>query len=71
MYGPDDPKKTEHLLSLDGAKERLHLFKAELLEEGSFDSVVEGCEGVFHTASPALASFSDPKVDHCMLMPSK
>ncbi|KAM1064515.1 hypothetical protein EV1_028280 [Malus domestica] len=26
---PSDPKKTEHLLSLDGAKERLHLFKAD------------------------------------------
>ncbi|KAM1124321.1 hypothetical protein ACFX15_039115 [Malus domestica] len=30
---PNDAKKTEHLLSLDGAKERLHLFKADLLEE--------------------------------------
>ncbi|KAM1157993.1 hypothetical protein ACFX1X_028849 [Malus domestica] len=33
---PNDSKKTEHLRSLDGAKERLHLFKADLLEEGSF-----------------------------------
>ncbi|MBA0551989.1 hypothetical protein Golob_022834 [Gossypium lobatum] len=46
---PYDRKKTEHLLALDGANERLHLFKAELLEEGSFDSAVEGCIGVFHT----------------------
>ncbi|BBG96415.1 NAD(P)-binding Rossmann-fold superfamily protein [Prunus dulcis] len=37
-------KKTEHLLALDGAKERLQLFKADLLEEGSFNSVVEGSE---------------------------
>ncbi|PON74261.1 NAD(P)-binding domain containing protein [Parasponia andersonii] len=35
LYGPDDPKKTEHLLSLVGAKERLRLFKADLLEEGN------------------------------------
>ena len=34
-----DPKKTEHLRALDGANERLHLFKANLLEEGSFDPV--------------------------------
>ncbi|XP_058198608.1 uncharacterized protein LOC131314132 [Rhododendron vialii] len=47
-----DPKKTEHLLSLEGAKERLHLFKANLLEEGSFDAAIDGCIGVFHTASP-------------------
>ncbi|KAG5517542.1 hypothetical protein RHGRI_038067 [Rhododendron griersonianum] len=40
-----DPKKTEHLLSLEGAKERLHLFKANLLEEGSFDAAIDGCVG--------------------------
>lgn len=57
-----DPKKTEHLLALDGAKERLHLFKAELLDEGCFDSIVDGCDGVFHTASPVFFSVADPKV---------
>ncbi|RVW76598.1 Tetraketide alpha-pyrone reductase 1 [Vitis vinifera] len=62
LRNPDDPKKTEHLLALEGAKERLHLFKANLLEEGSFDSIVEGCEGVFHTASPVLLEVTDPKV---------
>eukprot|EP00257_Ricinus_communis_P025454 XP_025012868.1 cinnamoyl-CoA reductase 1 isoform X2 [Ricinus communis] len=40
---PNDPKKTAHLLVLEGAKERLHLFKADLLEEGSFDAAVDGC----------------------------
>ena len=58
----DDPKKTGHLLSLDGAKERLHLFKAGLLEEGAFDPVIDGCVGVFHTASPAQFSATDPQV---------
>ncbi|XWS75659.1 hypothetical protein CRYUN_Cryun01aG0110100 [Craigia yunnanensis] len=38
---PSDAKKTQHLVSLDGAKERLHLFKAELVDEGSFDSIEE------------------------------
>ncbi|KAF5931248.1 hypothetical protein HYC85_032121 [Camellia sinensis] len=56
-----DPKKTEHLLALDGAKERLHLFKGNLLEEGSFDSMVNGCDGVFHTASPCFVTTSDPQ----------
>ncbi|RVW25104.1 Cinnamoyl-CoA reductase 1 [Vitis vinifera] len=64
FYFPtDDPKKTEHLLSLDGAKERLHLFKANLLEEGSFDSIVEGCVGVFHTASPFFHAVTDPQAE--------
>ncbi|KAJ9685139.1 hypothetical protein PVL29_017251 [Vitis rotundifolia] len=58
---PNDPKKTEHLLALEGAKERLHLFKANLLEEGSFDSVVDGCDGVFHTASPVVMIVDDPQ----------
>ncbi|XWS32510.1 hypothetical protein CRYUN_Cryun23aG0164300 [Craigia yunnanensis] len=60
---PNDPKKTEHLLSLDGAKERLHLFKAELLDEGCFDSIVDGCQGVFHTASPVSFSATDPQAE--------
>jgi len=50
------------LLSLDGAKERLHLVKANLLEEGSFDSAVEGCHAVFHTASPFFDDAKDPQV---------
>ncbi|XP_011025486.1 PREDICTED: cinnamoyl-CoA reductase 1-like isoform X3 [Populus euphratica] len=61
---PNDPKRTEHLLSLDGAKERLHLFKANLVEEGSFDAVVDGCESVFHVASPVLLGTNiDPQAD--------
>ncbi|KAH9603793.1 hypothetical protein KSS87_018819 [Heliosperma pusillum] len=59
----NDPKKTEHLRELDGAKERLRLFEANLLEEGSFDSAVDGCCGVFHTASPVLLESSNPQAD--------
>ncbi|KAK4278707.1 hypothetical protein QN277_016516 [Acacia crassicarpa] len=60
---PNDPKKVDHLLNLDGAKERLHLIKANLLDEGSFDLVVEGCEGVFHTASPFYLDVKDPQAE--------
>ncbi|KHG04265.1 Bifunctional dihydroflavonol 4-reductase/flavanone 4-reductase [Gossypium arboreum] len=49
---PNDPKKTQHLLALEGAKERLHLLKADLLEEGCFDSIVDGCHGVFPYSLP-------------------
>ncbi|KAL6884564.1 hypothetical protein ACP4OV_010500 [Aristida adscensionis] len=58
-----DPKKTLHLRALDGAKERLHLFKASLLEEGSFDDAIDGCECVFHTASPFYHNVKDPKAE--------
>ncbi|KAK1425316.1 hypothetical protein QVD17_20667 [Tagetes erecta] len=57
----DDPKKTEHLLAFDGAKERLILFEANLSVEGSFDAAVNGCVCVFHTASPVLFSVDDPQ----------
>ncbi|KAI9078249.1 hypothetical protein K1719_039751 [Acacia pycnantha] len=60
---PNDPKKVDHLLNLDGAKERLHFIKANLLDEGSFDPVVEGCEGVFHTASPFYHDVKDPQAE--------
>ncbi|KAK0603348.1 hypothetical protein LWI29_003982 [Acer saccharum] len=60
---PNNPQKTEHLRALDGASERLQLFKANLLEEGSFDSVVDGCDGVFHTASPFYHDVKDPQAE--------
>jgi hypothetical protein len=44
-----------HLWKIPGAKERLEIVRADLLEEGSFDDAVMACEGVFHTASPVLA----------------
>ncbi|KAK3422998.1 hypothetical protein EUGRSUZ_G03352 [Eucalyptus grandis] len=59
----NDSQKTQHLLALGGAKERLHLFKADLLEEGSFDSILDGCGAVFHTASPVVFSASDPQAE--------
>lgn len=56
-----DTKKTNHLLTLEGASERLKLFKSDLLEEGSFDQAIEGCDGVFHTASPVSLTVTDPQ----------
>nr|GMC82332.1 cinnamoyl-CoA reductase 1-like [Ipomoea batatas] len=58
-----DPNKVAHLLALDGAKERMHLFEADLLDENSFDPAINGCEGVFHTASPVSFSPSATKVE--------
>ncbi|WOH15200.1 hypothetical protein DCAR_0934737 [Daucus carota subsp. sativus] len=60
---PCDPKKTKHLLALDGAVDRLHLYRANLLEEGSFDAATDGCEGVFHMASPFIYTVNDPQAE--------
>ncbi|KAF6171239.1 hypothetical protein GIB67_036907 [Kingdonia uniflora] len=43
---PGNHGKLKHLWQLEGAKERLELVKAELMEEGSFDEAIMGCEGV-------------------------
>ncbi|KAK4424948.1 Tetraketide alpha-pyrone reductase 1 [Sesamum alatum] len=59
-----DPSKVEHLKALEGAMERLRLFEADLVVEGSFDAVIDGCDGVFHTASPVIFdNVNDPQVE--------
>lgn len=47
----DDPKNN-HLRELDGAKERLTLYRGDLLDYQSLREAINGCDGVFHTASP-------------------
>lgn len=39
------------------------MIKANLLEQGSFDAAVAGCDGVFHTASPFLRPGNDPQAE--------
>ncbi|KAJ7964855.1 Cinnamoyl-CoA reductase [Quillaja saponaria] len=51
VRNPDDPKNA-HLKELDGAQERLTLFKADLLDLESLKAAINGCNGVFHAASP-------------------
>ncbi|XP_073045339.1 phenylacetaldehyde reductase-like isoform X2 [Primulina eburnea] len=53
--------KVAHLKALEGAQERLLLFEADLIEEGSLDSILHDCVGLFHTASPVLYSITDPQ----------
>ncbi|XP_050204821.1 tetraketide alpha-pyrone reductase 1 [Mercurialis annua] len=60
---PGNEKKLAHLWKLEGAKERLKLVKADLMEIGSFDEPIYGCQGVFHTASPVVKPTSDPKAE--------
>ncbi|XP_016650757.1 PREDICTED: tetraketide alpha-pyrone reductase 1-like isoform X2 [Prunus mume] len=60
---PGNQKKLAHLWRLEGARERLRLVKADLMEEGSFDDAILGCHGVFHSASPVLKPLSDPKTE--------
>jgi len=58
---PTNPAKVAHLKSLPNADDNLVLFKADLLEDGSFDEVFKECHGVFHTASPLPSGSDDPE----------
>jgi nucleoside-diphosphate-sugar epimerase len=53
-----DPAKQSsvaHLLAMaENAPGTLHLFKADLLDAGSFDAAMAGCGVVMHTASPFI-----------------
>jgi hypothetical protein len=50
-------------LQLPGARDRLKLVSADLFKQGSFDQAVDGCDGVFHTASPVFEkNVTDPQV---------
>ncbi|KAF3431858.1 hypothetical protein FNV43_RR26594 [Rhamnella rubrinervis] len=51
---PGDVEKVGFLRELNGARERLKIFKADLMVEGSFDEAIQGVFGVYHTASPVL-----------------
>lgn len=46
---------------LEGAKERLILCKADLMDYESLKEAISGCHGVFHTASPVT---DDPVSSH-------
>ncbi|CAN1263921.1 Phenylacetaldehyde reductase [Linum perenne] len=51
------------LLLSSGYTVKASVRDANLLEEGSFDSGVEGCVAVFHTASPFYHDVKDPQLE--------
>lgn len=62
VRNPDDADKTAPLLEIaENSNGSLRLFKADLLEPGSYRESMEGCETVFHTASPFNLDVSDPE----------
>ena len=61
---PDDAQKAGPLKEVAASQPgQLKLFKADLLDAGSFGEGMEGCAVVFHTASPFLLHFEDPQRD--------
>lgn len=59
---PENRKKLTYLNALaDNAPGTITYFKADLLDEGSYARAMDGCEVVFHTASPFVVNVKDPQ----------
>ena len=64
VRNPDNTKKLSHLDELASSLQgTIRYFKADLLSDGSYAEAMEGCELVFHTASPFILSVKDPQKD--------
>lgn len=62
VRNPDNEKKVAHLNDLAAnSPGQIKYFKSDLLDEGSYAAAMEGCELVYHTASPFTNSVSDPQ----------
>tara|TARA_B110000503_G_scaffold30086_2_gene48596 strand:- start:61 stop:1128 length:1068 start_codon:yes stop_codon:yes gene_type:complete len=61
---PENEEKVAHLKKLsENGPGTVVLFKADLLETGSYADAMKGCNIVFHTASPFITKFKDAQKD--------
>jgi len=59
---PGNTAKLQHLNdAAANAPGEIRYFKADLLEDGSYDEAMQGCAVVFHTASPFTVDVKDPQ----------
>jgi dihydroflavonol-4-reductase len=64
VRNPSNKEKTKYLDELAGQLPgTIKYFKADLLNEGSYDEAMKGCQIVFHTASPFIRSVKNPLED--------
>jgi bifunctional dihydroflavonol 4-reductase/flavanone 4-reductase len=62
VRNPSDKEKTEHLTRLDATGTRLTLWKADLLQKGSYDDACKGAHFVIHAAAVVeIAKVEDPQ----------
>ena len=62
VRNPDNEKKLAHLNAIAAqAPGSIQYFKSDLLEPGSYKEAMEGCELVYHTASPFTLDIKDPQ----------
>ena len=64
VRNPDKQEKVAHLNELaKNSSGKIIYFKSDLLQKGSYQEAMEGCELVFHTASPFTSDFKNPQTE--------
>jgi nucleoside-diphosphate-sugar epimerase len=64
VRNPENEKKVGHLKKVaESSPGNIKFFKTDLLAKGSYKEAMQGCELVFHTASPFINSVKDPIKD--------
>lgn len=64
VRNPDNQEKIAHLNQLaESTSGAIKFFKSDLLQDGSYKEAMEGCELVYHTASPFINDVKDPQKD--------
>ncbi|TRO65527.1 NAD-dependent epimerase/dehydratase family protein [Christiangramia sabulilitoris] len=62
VRNPNNKDKVHHLDGIAGnTSGNIKYFQSDLLDDGSYAEAMEGCELVFHTASPFTSEFDDPQ----------
>ncbi len=62
VRNPDNQQKLAHLNEIAAnSSGSIKYFKSDLLQEGSYAAAMEGCELVFHTASPFTNEVKNPQ----------
>lgn len=62
VRNPDKQEKIAHLDAIaKNSSGSIKYFKSDLLKEGSYKEAMEGCELVYHTASPFTVNVKDPQ----------
>ena len=63
VRGNPSERRHQVLTALPGARERLSLHTADLLDEHVWHALLEGCDALIHAASPFRLDVSDPQRD--------
>ena len=69
-YFTKTPQDLHYVLEYQQYPQQIKFFRADLLEPGSFETAMQGCEIVFHTASPFCLLTDNRDADQVLVQPA-